>query len=70
MKLQHLGCEEGHLMKCNIIFYMDNDKEILGEDCTWVVKQFLVQQMNTSDAKSTYTPVAHRLGSKRTGLTG
>lgn len=49
---------------------MDNDKEILGEDCTWVVKQFLVQQMNTSDAKSTYTPVAHRLGSKRTGLTG
>ena len=58
---------QAHSMKGNLIFYMDSDKEIPGEDCTGVVKRFLGQKMNLPDAKSLYIPVAHRLGSKRAG---
>ena len=59
---------KGHSMKNNLIFSFDKNtqegREIDGENCIAVVKQFLGNVMHVPDTKHMYIPVAHRLGKR------
>ena len=62
-----------HSMKYNLIFSFDRStqegREVDGEDCISVIKQFLGSVMSVPNASRIYIPVAHRLGKRVQGHT-
>lgn len=60
---------QAHAMGENLIFSLDGRQygEAEGEDCTGMIRHFLVHVLGIRAAEDFFIPAAHRLGSRRAG---